>query len=197
MTKDNIVSHFLNDLRAGEPIAVALSGGPDSLALSYMVSKVLPAGHDLHLLSVDHGLRSESGGELEILSAQVSEWGVHHILSWDHDGVESRLQEEARNARYDLMLEHCRAHGISKLFLGHHRDDQAETFLFRLSKGSGLDGLSGMAARQMRGRVELLRPLLTTSKADLIAFCDEHDLSYLSDPLRDKQSASSHPRSSP
>lgn len=186
-----------------EPIAVAFSGGPDSLALSYLLSCLWGAGRDIHLLSVDHGLRPESADELVRAGDVVKGFQgcSHHILNWDHDGdVDARIQEEARGARYELMAQYCRQAGITRLYAGHHRDDQAETVLFRLAKGSGLDGLGGMRAvqevfpREISGvdavnapSLYIIRPLLDVAKDDLVALCDENGLAYASDPSNENE----------
>ena len=108
---------------------------------------------------------------------------VHKILTWQGDKPAARIQEEARKARYGLMAEYCAAQGIAHLFLAHHADDQAETVLFRLAKGSGLDGLGGMrAAQNYNDDLTLIRPLLNIEKSRLIATCRHHDLAAIDDP---------------
>lgn len=168
-------------------IAVALSGGPDSMALCHLLS-VSSGGTRVHALTVDHGLRSESGDEARQVAAWVKDWPnvTHHILTWTGAKPETRIMETARVARYDLMAEYCRDHGVSDLYLAHHRDDQAETFLIRLAKGSGLDGLAGMSAKQDRGGLTLHRPLLGVPKADIMAYCAEHGVPYVADPSNEK-----------
>lgn len=173
-----LVSPFV---KAGEPIAVALSGGADSLALAWLMSL---SGREVHLLHVDHGLRAESAREAESLQTFVAAWpGVSfYSLKWVHESIEGRVQEQARVARYRLMAEHCAGLNIQKLFLAHHQDDQAETVLFRLAKGSGLDGLAGMQAEQEMGGLMLCRPFLDVPKARLLETCAAHNLDYFVDP---------------
>ena len=164
-------------------VAVAVSGGPDSMALALLLSAWC-AKHDkrLHALTVDHGLREEAATE----SAQVAQWlkgmARHTILEWEGDKPATRLQEEARTARYQLMAEHCVQHNIRALFTAHHQDDQAETVLFRLAKGSGLTGLGGMRHITEYNGLTLLRPLLNTPKQDLISYCESQDQPYFNDP---------------
>lgn len=170
-----------------EPVAIALSGGPDSMALAHML-----AGHvtSLHALTVDHGLRPESAEEAATISRWLKDWPntTHTILKWNGEKPQHRQMEEARFARYDLMAAYCKAHGLQYLYLAHHLDDQAETFLFRLAKGSGLDGLGGMHPEQSyHNGLTLMRPLLSVSKDDLLHYCAEHDLSYVTDPTNLKQ----------
>ena len=184
-------SGFGQALCGASAVAVGLSGGPDSMALTRLLSLVAeknPGSPDIHALTVDHGLRAESAAE----AAQVHEWvagwtGVeHHILKWK-EKPESRIQEEARFARYELMAGYCRERGISHLFLAHHRDDQAETFLFRLAKGSGLDGLSGMKPVQGYGGLTLLRPFLDIPKSRLLASCAEMGIPFVQDPSNESE----------
>lgn len=172
-----------------QPVAVGVSGGPDSMALLKALSSFAEqAGQSftINALIVDHGLRSESGEEASKVYQQVKNWPQvrAHILRWDQQGVDSRVQEEARAARYDLMHGFCQEQGIDYLFLGHHKDDQAETFLFRLAKGSGLEGLCAMQELQPLNdtSVFLARPFLHTSKEVLVRFCKAMQLPFIEDP---------------
>jgi tRNA(Ile)-lysidine synthase len=177
------------DFSAEQDLAVAVSGGPDSTALARALS-VWGQGIRLHVLCVDHGLRVDSAAEAQKVKKISEKWPNTqcHILCWDHDGVAARLQEEARAARYGLMAEYCRAHKIGYLFLAHHRDDQAETLLFRLAKGSGLDGLAGMQALQKYDDgLFLVRPLLEIPKADILGFCERERLEFFNDPSNDSE----------
>ncbi len=175
---------------AGRGLAVGVSGGPDSMALCFLLSRWLsdqPVSKKIsvHALTVDHGLRPESAKEAKQVKAWVKGWPgvVHKILTWEHCGADTRIQEEARAARYGLMWAELRRLGIGHLFLAHHRDDQAETVLFRLAHGSGLDGLCGMAERQAFGHdMTLCRPFLDFSKADLVATCQHYRVPFLVDP---------------
>jgi tRNA(Ile)-lysidine synthase len=182
-------ARFSRALCGVEAVAVGLSGGPDSMALTWLLSQIGTkySGPHLHAITVDHGLRPESAAEAESVAKTVKDWPhmTHAILRWE-ESVSSRIQEEARHARYELMAEYCREHGIRHLFLAHHIEDQAETFLFRLAKGSGLDGLAGMRAVQEYGGLFLLRPLLEVSKERLLATCVVEGIVYVQDPSNEK-----------
>lgn len=181
-------------------VAVGVSGGPDSMALCYLLSRWAEMRGDLrvHAISVDHGLRLEAAQEVVRVAEIVRDWPciTHHALIWAHEDVpESRVQERARAARYALMGELMARINVRDLFLGHHMDDQAETFLFRLAKGSGIDGLGGMRLRQpfsLRGEgLEdgvLCRPLLDIPKACLVETCEQNSISYVCDPTNDSSS---------
>lgn len=166
--------------------AVAVSGGPDSMALAKLLSGWAAQNNKtIHVLTVDHGLRAESADE----AAQVSQWlkgwpnTRHAVLKWEGEKPQNRIQEEARNARYRLMTEYCATQGIGNLFLAHHQDDQAETFLLRLSMGSGLDGLAAMRAVHKTGAgLILLRPFLGLSKERLLATCASMGIPFVNDP---------------
>ncbi|MEZ5814170.1 MAG: tRNA lysidine(34) synthetase TilS [Alphaproteobacteria bacterium] len=172
-------------------IAVAVSGGPDSMALCRLLGGwAVERGIEVHALTVDHSLRAESGDEALRVGGWLGGWRQvrHAVLRWDAP-VQSAVQEEARRARYGLMAEYCRAHGIGHLFLAHHADDQAETVLFRLAKGSGLDGLAGMQALQVYDEgLVLVRPLLGFAKDDLTGFCEAEGISYIEDPSNENES---------
>lgn len=165
-------------------IAVAVSGGPDSMALLLLL-KEWSALHaiTLHALTVDHHLRKESANE----AAQVAKWCEeqaipHTILHWHHETLDHSIPEKARNARYALMFAWCREHAVPHLFTAHHLDDQIETFLFRLIRGSGLVGLAGMLPATQRDGIWLHRPLLGFPKSRLIATLKDTNHPYLEDP---------------
>lgn len=163
--------------------AVAVSGGADSTALCHILSSLLP-DQTITALIVDHGLRPESAREAEQTAARLRTWPNVQpvILPWAHtETVHSRLQEQARQARYALMTAYCVQHHIPALFIGHHQDDQMETFLLRLAAGSGLDGLAGMRCVK-EGPVTLCRPLLGVSHADLLDYCLQNRLDWIEDP---------------
>ncbi len=135
-------------------------------------------------LIVDHRLRAESGDE----AARVGRWmqGIglpHQILVWQHGSIRSGVQERARAARYRLMGTWCVDAGVRELIVAHHRDDQAETFLLRLDAGSGIHGLGAMRLRTRMGPIDLVRPFLGTSKAQLRATLDAFGGDWVDDPL--------------
>ena len=156
-------------------LLLAVSGGPDSLALLKLASDWRAARADgpaLFAATVDHGLRAQSGAEAQAVSQLCARLGVPHaILVWEGEKPRSRVQERAREARYGLLLDHARACGADVLMVAHHRDDQAETLLMRMARGSGLAGLAGMRPATPLGGLTLARPLLDLAKEDLVAFC--------------------------
>lgn len=166
------------------PLAVAVSGGSDSLALLLLAHDLAQAkGSHVIAVTVDHGLRAESKGEAHRVAEWAKERGIRHvILDWVGEKPSSRLQEKARNARYALLTQWCQRHHISTLLLGHHQQDQEETFWLRLSSGSGLYGLSGMKKRTVREGIIFLRPLLTFSKERLKATLLAHNQEWIEDP---------------
>ncbi len=170
----------------GHSAAIGVSGGPDSMALLWLLSEwSKDRGFSIKAYTVDHGLRPESADEARKVSEWVWGWPnvTHEILLWEGDKPESRILEEARAKRYALIAEAMKKEGVSDLFVAHHRDDQAETFLIRLAKGSGLDGLAAMRpVQKMDSGITLLRPLLDASKDDLILLCKENKIPYVDDP---------------
>ena len=164
--------------------AVAVSGGPDSMALAHMLSVWAKANDKtLFAMTVDHGLRPEAAEE----ARQVASWAAsqdiaHVILEWRGEKPESGIMEAAREARYALMAEYCKQHDVKTIFVAHHQDDQAETFLIRLAKGSGLDGLAAMGATHIYNDLQIARPLLDVSKEEIIGYCKQNDIPYIDDP---------------
>nr|WP_246220340.1 tRNA lysidine(34) synthetase TilS [Parvibaculum indicum] len=184
----------LNALSPGRNIAVALSGGPDSLALLLHAARWAKRrkGASVLALTVDHGLRAEAAKEAARAGAQARALGVsHRILKWQGKKPSHGIQAAAREARYALMAAACRKAGIGDLLLAHHLEDQAETFLLRLARGSGVDGLSAMAAaRDYDGqapRLRLLRPLLDVPRARLAAGVAKAGLTPAQDPSNEDE----------
>ena len=166
-------------------LACGVSGGPDSMALLWLLSR-WAAVRDIriHAVTVDHGLRPESAAEARTVGSRVERWQnvAHQVLIWDGQKPASRILEAAREARYQLLIKAAKEAGARYLFIAHHRDDQAETFLTRLAKGSGLDGLAGMNAVQSLGDIRIVRPLLDVPKDELIRICDVNGIPYVDDP---------------
>ncbi len=165
-------------------IAAAVSGGPDSMALILMLDRwAKTRGGSVLALTVDHGLRPESGAEAERVGGWLAARSIPHvILPWQGPKPAAGLQEVAREARYGLLIEACRSRGILHLATAHHRDDQAETVLFRAERGSGASGLAGMSASRSLGAVRLVRPLLAWPKPALIGTCRAAGQDFIEDP---------------
>jgi tRNA(Ile)-lysidine synthase len=166
-------------------IAVAVSGGGDSLALSLLLADWVKE-HDmtLHGLTVNHGLRAEAADEAKYVAGLMKSLGVtHKTLLWEGEKPKTAIQEAARDARYRLMGEYCRKKKIRHLFVAHHGQDQMETILFRMAKGTGLDGLIGMRpVQEVEGGLVLCRPLLTVSHNELLATCESRKIVPVDDP---------------
>lgn len=163
-------------------LAVAVSGGGDSLALALLAAEALPGR--VVGLTVDHALRPDSARE----AAQAGEWlaarSIPHVtLRWEGEKPAANIQAEARAARYRLLDGWCAANGVPVLLTAHHRDDVAETFLMRLERGSGLAGLAAIApARRLPQGTWLLRPLLSESRARLRAALKARGQAWIEDP---------------
>jgi tRNA(Ile)-lysidine synthase len=165
-------------------LAVAVSGGADSVCLCLLADRwARGQGGRAVGLTVDHGLRPAAADE----AVQTGQWlaahGIeHHILCWQGDKPETGIQAAARFARYALLRDWCAGAGILHLLLAHHRDDQAETLLLRLGRGSGVDGLSSMSPIVELPALRLLRPLLTVPHARLVASLQAEDQPWIEDP---------------
>ena len=106
----------------------------------------------------------------------------YKILKWRGLKPSSGIQEAARKARYDMMISWCEKNNVEKLFLAHHMDDQVETFLMRLSKGSGIDGLSSMSKTSLKANVNIIRPFLEIPKTKLVEIANSSNMKWISDP---------------
>jgi tRNA(Ile)-lysidine synthase len=183
------VLRFRRDLEvlagAVDELAVAVSGGPDSLALLLLAHAAFPAR--TQAATVDHGLRPESAAEAAAVAGLCAELGVpHRILPTRVERSGQGLQAAARAARYEALTGWMAAQGLGLLLTAHHADDQAETLLMRLNRGSGVAGLAGVrAARPVPGsggRLRLCRPLLGWRRNELEAIVAAAGIEPARDP---------------
>jgi tRNA(Ile)-lysidine synthase len=176
----------LGPFEARPRIAVAVSGGADSLALAILCHRWAKALRgEAIALSVDHRLRPESASEIHQVAHWLTARGIpHHVLVWKRSSARrpAALQAAARTARYDLLARWCRRRGVLHLALAHHAGDQAETTLMRLARGGGADGLAGMSAIASRQGVRLIRPLLPVATARLRATLLAAGQDWIEDP---------------
>lgn len=168
-------------------IALAVSGGSDSLALLHLSlawrDGLAEAKPDFVVLTVDHGLRPEAAAEAQTVAAEAAKLGLEcRVLTRTPTSATSGLQASARTDRYRLLVDAARAWSAEALVTAHTLDDQAETVLMRLARGSGVDGLSAMAQHSQTGGLPLLRPLLGLSKARLQASLRARGVTWLDDP---------------
>jgi tRNA(Ile)-lysidine synthase len=165
-------------------LAVAVSGGPDSVALAILADRwARERGGRICAVTVDHRLRPESGDEIRRLHGWLAARAIRHkILAWSAHKPTTGVQEAAREARYQLLAEWCREHGCLHLLTAHQREDQAETHLIRRSAGSGADGLAGMSAIREFADCRILRPLIGVPKARLVALLDAERQPFITDP---------------
>ncbi|MBL4740763.1 MAG: tRNA lysidine(34) synthetase TilS [Sneathiella sp.] len=165
-------------------IAIAVSGGSDSIALCLLAQKWCEKKSvKLVGLTVDHGLRAEAALEAQDVKLWLQKYGIeHHTLKWAGPYPDAGIQQAARHARYDLISEKCRALRVQYVLLGHQLEDQLETLLLRLSKGSGVQGLAAMDLVSERGAISLVRPLLTLARADLRLYLTENNQEWIDDP---------------
>lgn len=171
-------------------VAVAVSGGSDSMALLRLAHYYWGScDKEIVALTVDHGLRPESADEAQQVARWCAELGIeHHTLNWTYDG-KGNLSAAAREARYHLMAEFCTSRGIEHLYTAHTMDDQAETVLMRFARGAGVDGLAGMARSTELWGISVVRPFIgTATREDLRALLDEFEQTWIDDPTNDDPS---------
>ncbi|WP_439408152.1 tRNA lysidine(34) synthetase TilS [Bradyrhizobium sp. DASA03076] len=173
-------------LRAAPALVLAVSGGPDSVALMWLAARwrrSLARGPELTVVTVDHGLRKEAAREAREVKRLATELGLaHRTLRWRGAKPKAGLPAAAREARYRLLAQAARAAGASHVLTAHTRDDQAETLLMRLFRGSGIAGLSAMARFTARDGLVLARPLLDVPKSQLIATLKRAGIGFAEDP---------------
>ena len=174
------------DWKAAPAIVLAVSGGPDSIALMWLAARwrrVLARGPRLIAVTVDHGLRPEAAREARDVKRLAKEFDLpHRTLRWTGAKPKTGLPAAARAARYRLLARAAQASGATHILTAHTRDDQAETLLMRMLRGSGIAGLAAMARETEREGVWLARPLLDIPKSQLIATLKRAKIAFADDP---------------
>ena len=174
------------DWKAAPAIVLAVSGGPDSIALMWLAARwrrTLARGPRLIAVTVDHGLRAEAKAEARDVKRLARALDLpHRTMRWTGAKPKTGLPAAARAARYRLLAQAARASGATHVLTAHTRDDQAETLLMRLLRGSGIAGLAAMARQSERDGVLLARPFLHVSKSQLIATLKKAKLGFADDP---------------
>ncbi|WP_256805687.1 MULTISPECIES: tRNA lysidine(34) synthetase TilS [unclassified Bradyrhizobium] len=185
------------ELKGAPALVLAVSGGPDSVALMWLAARWrrgLARGPHLTVVTVDHGLRPEAAREAREVKHLATGLGLtHRTLRWRGAKPETGLPAAAREARYRLLAQAARKAGASHVLTAHTRDDQAETLLMRLVRGSGLAGLSAMARLTERDGVVLARPLLDVPKSQLVATLQRAKIGFADDPTN-RDTAFTRPR---
>ena len=174
------------DWKAAPAIVLAVSGGPDSIALMWLAARwrsTLARGPRLIAVTVDHGLRAEAAREARDVKRLARSLDLpHRTMRWTGAKPKTGVPAAARTARYRLLAQAARAQGATHILTAHTRDDQAETLLMRLVRGSGIAGLSAMARETERDGVRLARPFLHVAKAQLVATLKKAKVDFADDP---------------
>jgi tRNA(Ile)-lysidine synthase len=174
------------DWKAAPAIVLAVSGGPDSIALMWLAARwrrALTRGPDLVAVTIDHGLRAEAAREAREVKRLAKTLDLpHRTLRWTGAKPKTGLPAAARDARYRLLAQAARSAGATHVLTAHTEDDQAETFLMRMSRGSGIAGLAAIARQSERNGVVLARPLLHIPKARLVATLNKAKIGFADDP---------------
>ena len=174
----------LNSFVKNSRFLVGVSGGPDSLALSAL-SKTYSEEkkNKVFYVLVDHSIRANSKEEALAVKNLLKKRGILLTILKNKKKINKNIQSHARKIRYELLLTYCKKHNIKFIMTGHHRDDQIETFLIRLSRGSGIQGLSSMnKMTKLNNRTKLFRPLLNTNKKDLVFLAKKYYGKFFKDP---------------
>ncbi len=176
----NAVKPFLQSCEAGDLVLVAVSGGADSLALAYaLLKESQPLAITAVAVTIDHQLQAGSALQAEKVLSQLKEFGYEKVfIEKVVVDIKSGIEAGARDARYQALTAVAEKEQAQKIFLGHTRDDQAETVLLGLARGSGTRSLSGMAVENGK----YVRPLLAITRAQTVAACEEIGVAFWNDP---------------
>ena len=161
----NFKSHLKKIIKK-KTFLVAVSGGPDSLALTALSKTYLNENKNkVFFVLIDHGIRLNSSKEAKSVKFILKKKKINLTILKNVEKINKNIQSNARIVRYKLLLDFCKKHKINFILTGHHRDDQIETFLIRLSRGSGIQGLSSMKkVSNLNNKTKLIRPLLDEKK---------------------------------
>ena len=179
--------------KLGKRIAVALSGGLDSVVLLDTVCKAqakrtTQTKDQIYAFHIHHGLQKPADDWLVFCEKLAKQYKIHfdfRLLHLDTEDAKGNIEARARVGRYEALADLCEEYGIEDLLLAHHQNDQAETVLLQLLRGSGVAGLSGMPASRVitsNPNITLWRPLLNQSRQELEAYAKEHKLKWIEDP---------------
>lgn len=184
------VRHYIEKhrlLRQGDRVLVAVSGGPDSLCLLHLLRGISSSLQlELVVAHLDHQIRPEAGEEARLVKDLATSWslpftGASYNVPSMRSAAKLSEEEAARRARYRFLYQAARNHRATVIAVGHHRDDQAETVLLNLLRGTGPDGLAGMLPRRFLGKIRLIRPLLVVSREEIECYCRDHGLRSFTD----------------
>jgi tRNA(Ile)-lysidine synthase len=183
---DSILQRFqaavaASSLHQKNSIGLCVSGGGDSIAMMHMAAK-LGRPQDIKVLTVDHGLRGEAKDEIALVAKQARQLGLDHtVMAWSWDGT-GNLQASARAGRWEAVHHWAMTHNMREVWLGHTEDDQVETVLMRLARGSGIDGLTAMYQKSLRDGLQVVRPLLGVGRGELRDWLRVHNIAWCDDP---------------
>jgi tRNA(Ile)-lysidine synthase len=185
------------DWKTARAIVLAVSGGPDSIAMMWLAARwrrAMAQGPRLVAVTIDHGLRTEAAREARDVRRLAATLDLaHRTLRWTGAKPKTGLPAAAREARYRLLAKAARATGATHVLTAHTRDDQAETLLMRMARGSGIAGLAAMARQSERDGVVLGRPLLQIPKPRLVATLKKAGIGFADDPTN-RDSSFTRPR---
>jgi tRNA(Ile)-lysidine synthase len=179
-----IYKKFEKNLKVKKSVIVAVSGGPDSLALSFLTKIYsLKKSLDVKYFLVDHRLRNNSTLEAKSVQKLLKNFNINvNILTWKGSKPQKNVQSISRDKRYELLINKANKFKIKNILLGHHLDDFFENFFIRILRGSGLNGLVSLDKETQRDTVNLIRPLLEINKNDLVYLSNYVFGSYVNDP---------------
>jgi tRNA(Ile)-lysidine synthase len=177
------LNRIFSNLQGLSHVALAVSGGSDSMAMLRMVQQWAPASLSVYVLTVDHGLRKAAAEEALQVNLWCKPFGYHHeTLQWHSGQVSTGIQAKARQARYDLMSAWCVANHVEVLLTAHTADDQAETVLMRSLRTSTAKSLAGIWPERDWNGVRVLRPLLGLRRAELRDYLSQLGQAWIEDP---------------
>ena len=178
------VISVLKKYKKNNRFVVGISGGPDSLALASITNLInKEKNYKFYFATVDHGIRKNSGNEAQKVKKILKSRKINITILKNKIKIANNIQKKAREVRYNLLANFCKKKNAKSLVVAHHQDDQVETFLIRLSRGSGVEGLSSMKEMtSLNNGIRLIRPLLDFRKIELTRIAKKEFGKIIIDP---------------
>ena len=184
-----IYKKFTKSISINENFIVAVSGGPDSLALAFLsIIYSIQKNLKVKFYIIDHKLRSESTNEAKYVKKILNKFQINaEILYWQGIKPKSNIQSAARTKRFELLISECKKLGVTYMLLGHHQEDLIENFFIRILRGSGLKGLISLSKKTKLQNFTILRPLINQKKEDLVFISKKVFDFYVKDPTNNDE----------
>lgn len=177
---DNLKNELLAHLPKEGKLAIACSGGVDSMTLLHMMHELLGSDR-IVCMHYDHRVRKDSEKAAVFLEKFCRSKNIEFACGVRTEPLEKESENDLRNLRYSFFEESCKEHGIKTIYQAHNMNDNVETFIFRIFRGTNLSGLSSIPLRRMLGEIDIVRPLLSATKEQILDYASDNEIEFVED----------------